>query len=155
MKRFLIACFSILTIMLLTGCKRENDNGVVVTPWGEVKQAEIPTSDAFSLDDIIRGGELIMLTMSSPISGSTFMSVTCSSIAAKYSAQVMSSLALVVVTTSALTMNSEGSITGPEPPFWLSRWKYNCPLPMFEVWMYGVVLCFAQRIRLVNLAVVL
>ena len=66
MKRFLIACFSILTIMLLTGCKRENDNGVVVTPWGEVKQAEIPTSDAFSLDDIIRGGELIMLTMSSP-----------------------------------------------------------------------------------------
>ena len=39
--------------------------------------------------------------------------------------------------------------------FLLSRWKYNCPLSMFEVWMYGVVLCFAQRIRLVNLAVVL
>ncbi len=28
-------------------------------------------------------------------------------------------------------------------------------LSMFEVWMQGVVLCFAQRIRLVNLAVVL
>ena len=28
-------------------------------------------------------------------------------------------------------------------------------LPMFEVWMYGVVLCFAQSICLVRLAVVL
>ena len=38
---------------------------------------------------------------------------------------------------------------------WRVSTGFRTHLSMFEVWMYGVVLCFAQRIRLVNFAVVL
>ncbi len=50
----------------LLACHKEKKDGPVVAPWGEVKQQEIPKSDNFTLDDIVSGGEMIMLTLSGP-----------------------------------------------------------------------------------------
>ena len=58
--------YIIILSLLLPSCKQNSDNGSVVTPWGEVKEADIPADDAFSLQDILRGGEMIMLTLSGP-----------------------------------------------------------------------------------------
>ncbi|MCR4852595.1 MAG: transglycosylase SLT domain-containing protein [Prevotella sp.] len=56
----------ILPLVVLSSCKKTSEDDRVVAPWGEVKEREIPTDDAFSLQDILNGGEMIMLTMSSP-----------------------------------------------------------------------------------------
>ena len=58
--------YIIILSLLLPSCKQNSENGSVVTPWGEVKEADIPADDAFSLQDILRGGEMIMLTLSGP-----------------------------------------------------------------------------------------
>ena len=50
----------------MTGCRKEKNPGPVVTPWGEVQGAEIPDSASFSLQDILRSGEMIVLTLSGP-----------------------------------------------------------------------------------------
>ena len=38
----------------------------MVTPWGEVQTDSLPTSEDFTLSDIVSNGEMIMLTLSGP-----------------------------------------------------------------------------------------
>ena len=60
------ASFLFLLALLVSACKDQQKEGPVVTPWGEVKEAEVPSSSGFSLQDIVDNGEMIMLTMSGP-----------------------------------------------------------------------------------------
>lgn len=55
-----------LLAFLLSACKEQQKEGTVVTPWGEIKEAEVPSGSGFSLQDIVDNGEMIMLTMSGP-----------------------------------------------------------------------------------------
>ena len=52
--------------LFMTSCRKERDRGPVVTPWGEIHETEIPDSASFSLQDILRSGEMIVLTLSGP-----------------------------------------------------------------------------------------
>lgn len=54
----------LLLFMVAVACSQRKEERVV-TPWGEVNDT-IPSGDDFDLDDILRNGELIMLTVSGP-----------------------------------------------------------------------------------------
>ena len=51
---------------MLIACKQEKPDNRIITPWGEVKEDSIPTTDEFTMKDMVTNGELIMLTMSGP-----------------------------------------------------------------------------------------
>ena len=51
---------------MLFACKQEKPDNRIITPWGEVKEDSIPTTDEFTMKDMVTNGELIMLTMSGP-----------------------------------------------------------------------------------------
>lgn len=65
MKRIGIYIFVALFV-LLTACKQRQEERRVVTPWGEVQTDSIPSTDDFTLSDIVSNGELIMVTLSGP-----------------------------------------------------------------------------------------
>lgn len=56
----------IVIVSVIFACKAKTENDV--TPWGETLGQDTLTSndDAFSLEDIVNAGEMIMLTISSP-----------------------------------------------------------------------------------------
>lgn len=49
----------------MLSCKKQQEHRVV-TPWGEVQTDSLPTSEDFTLSDIVSNGEMIMLTLSGP-----------------------------------------------------------------------------------------
>ncbi len=55
-----------VVLLFLTGCREKQDNGRLVTPWGEIQTDSLPESDDFTLKDIVTGGEMIMLTLPGP-----------------------------------------------------------------------------------------
>ncbi|MBR7019025.1 MAG: transglycosylase SLT domain-containing protein [Prevotella sp.] len=63
MKR--IVLFILGVVGLLLSCNERQDNRVI-TPWGEVQTDSIPTTEDFTLKDIVSNGEMIMLTLSGP-----------------------------------------------------------------------------------------
>ena len=67
--RILLAIFiSIVTFVSLQQCISQRENQKIMTPWGSVIGEETDTLDAdeYTLTDIVKGGELIMLTLSGP-----------------------------------------------------------------------------------------
>lgn len=57
--------FVINSMVMLCGC--EDEKAMVQTPWGTTLGTDTATvSGSFSLDDIVRNGELIMLTLNGP-----------------------------------------------------------------------------------------
>ena len=64
MKEYLLIVFS---VFMLIAC--QSNQQPVVTPWGTTLTEDADTAEAtgnFSLPDIIKNGELIMLTISGP-----------------------------------------------------------------------------------------
>lgn len=57
----LISAFS----MIVSSCS-ENKNDKVIAPWGEVGEGTAPQGMNFTVSDIVRNGELIILTMTGP-----------------------------------------------------------------------------------------
>lgn len=57
----LISVFS----MIVSSCS-ENKNDKVIAPWGEVGEGTAPQGMNFTVSDIVRNGELIILTMTGP-----------------------------------------------------------------------------------------
>ncbi len=53
----------IVMIVILTSCKHKVEHP---NPWGETTSDEVAVDTAFSLDDIISNGEMIMVTVSGP-----------------------------------------------------------------------------------------
>lgn len=53
-------------MLLLLSCSDKRQNERIVTPWGEITEDSIPTTDEFTMTDMVTNGELIMLTMSGP-----------------------------------------------------------------------------------------
>ena len=58
--------YTLALLLLLFACKQEKPDNRIITPWGEVKEDSIPTTDEFTMKDMVTNGELIMLTMSGP-----------------------------------------------------------------------------------------
>lgn len=55
----------VLALPIMFSCS-DGKKEKIVTPWGEVGEDSVPQNTAFTVDDIIRNGELIILTMSGP-----------------------------------------------------------------------------------------
>ena len=53
-------------MLLLLSCSDKRQDERIVTPWGEITEDSIPTTDEFTMTDMVTNGELIMLTMSGP-----------------------------------------------------------------------------------------
>lgn len=51
---------------LLLSCNEGRQDKRVITPWGEVQTDSIPSTEDFTLKDIVSNGEMIMLTLSGP-----------------------------------------------------------------------------------------
>ncbi len=59
-------CMSLILMAMSHVSCSDGKSEKIVTPWGEVKTDSMPQATAFTIDDIISNGELIMLTMSGP-----------------------------------------------------------------------------------------
>ena len=71
MKEYLLIVFSVFMLIACQGNQQP-----VVTPWGTTLTEDADTAEAtgnFSLPDIIKNGELIMLTISGPETYMTIM----------------------------------------------------------------------------------
>ena len=56
-----------LTLMVLfVSCIGRKQDERIITPWGEIAEDSIPTTDDFTMTDMVTNGELIMLTMTGP-----------------------------------------------------------------------------------------
>ena len=50
-----------VAVVCLLACKGQHEDKSVVTPWGEVQTDSLPSSEDFTLRDIVANGEMIML----------------------------------------------------------------------------------------------
>ena len=68
MKRLHSPLIILMLLLMLAACNHKKQNQPVETPWGTTLGAdtEVATNGTFSLSDIIRNGELIMLTLTGP-----------------------------------------------------------------------------------------
>lgn len=57
---------ALAVLCFLVSCKQEKEEHRVVTPWGEVQTDSLPSTEDFTLSDIVSNGELIMVTLSGP-----------------------------------------------------------------------------------------
>ena len=67
--RILLAAFlSIVTYAVVDQLIKQREPQKILTPWGSVIGEEEDTLDAdqYTLEDIVKGGEMIMLTLSGP-----------------------------------------------------------------------------------------
>ncbi len=55
-----------VAVVCLLACKGQHEDKSVVTPWGEVQTDSLPSSEDFTLRDIVANGEMIMLTLPGP-----------------------------------------------------------------------------------------
>ena len=58
--------YSFVGCLLLLSCWNKKQDDRIITPWGEVSEDSIPSTDDFTMRDMMSNGELIMLTMSGP-----------------------------------------------------------------------------------------
>lgn len=56
---------AMILLSFMVSCS-EGKKEKIVTPWGEVGEDSVPLNAAFTVNDIISNGELIILTMSGP-----------------------------------------------------------------------------------------
>ncbi len=68
MKRLHSPLIILMLLLMLAACNHKKQNQPVETPWGTTLGADtaVATNGTFSLSDIIRNGELIMLTLTGP-----------------------------------------------------------------------------------------